>query len=187
MKNFFIITITAVLIFGIGYFIDSNSLSRPKLTKSNEDQVINVEMSVPSFKFLKMDGTFSQIEDYKGKIVILNFWATWCAPCVTEFPVILDIISKNKDVVFIAISNDNDATEVHKFTQKMRTINAIIDSPQVVIGLDREREISVSSFNVLRLPETFIINRDFKLVQKVIGSDAWLNGTTEKFLATLKR
>ncbi len=187
MKNFFIIVFAASLIFGIGYFIDSNSLSRPKVAVSTEDKVINVEMSVPTFKFLKMDGTFSSIEDYKGKIVILNFWATWCAPCVTEFPAILKIVSENPDVVFIAISNDNDANDVHKFIKKMKAISPTIETNQVVIGLDREREISVSSFNVLRLPETFIINRDFKIVQKVIGGDAWLNGTTKNFIATLKR
>ena len=128
-----------------------------------------VQMKVPEFSFTTLDGQTHNIADFHGKIIVLNFWASWCAPCQKEFPDLLHIAAdKKEDVVLIALSSDIDQDAVDKFLRKIN----FAPSENVLIAIDRDQHITEGLFQTYRLPETWIINRHQILKSKLIGA-AW--------------
>ena len=73
----------------------------------------------PQFTFLDIAGKEYALSDYAGKIVILNFWASWCAPCITEFPHLLSFAAANPDIILIALSSDKDKAVVENFLKRL--------------------------------------------------------------------
>jgi len=185
MKNFFIIIVAALLIFAIGYYRDSNTIPNSSTISKGVDESLSVQMSVPSFKFTTLNGEVKNIQDFKGKIIILNFWASWCGPCMEEFPAMLKIIASMPDARLVAISSDDSTRDIEKFLSKFKQSKELIKQQRILISLDQKREISSTHFNVLRLPETFIVNRKFKIIKKVVGSGPWVQGDIQSFLQSL--
>ena len=115
------------------------------------------------------DGKNHKISDFKGRIVVLNFWATWCPPCVREMPS-LDNLAKSfdaKDVVVVAVCKD----PIHKETAK-----------KLVSGFDKDRfqlffetsgEGSTSSEKLQGLPTTYILDRKGYLIGSLTGGTEW--------------
>lgn len=99
-----------------------------------------------------------QLESLKGKIVVLDFWATWCSPCVAAFPENNELSNKykNKDVVFIAITDD-PKEKLENFLKKVK-----ID---FCVGRDDDKQ-EFKNYNVTGRPAMFIINRDGMLVYR---------------------
>ncbi len=129
----------------------------------------------PDAEFTTLDGEPVRINDFRGRILLLNFWATWCPPCLREFPILLDIVARSeKEVALLAVSHDSRATDIPPYLDRFRRRHgAVLDSPETLIALDASRETSQNLFNVVLLPETFIIDRDGRIQRKVVGSEAW--------------
>lgn len=121
------------------------------------------------FEIKAHDGRILTFLELKGKVVILNFWASWCSPCVEEFPSMFKLVKEfNGEVVLVAVSQDKDRKEMEKFIQ-------IFDgeySKDVFFLKDRDKAIA-SLYKIDALPESFIFGRDLKLVQKKSGADDW--------------
>ena len=121
----------------------------------------------PGFTFTDLNGKSYASNDFKGKTVILNFWATWCPPCVKEFPVLLQIAAKHKDkVVFIALSSDIDDDTIKKFLAAQK----IKSSANVIIARDAAN-IGGDLFQTFQLPETFVIDAAGRIRAKFTGAD----------------
>jgi cytochrome c biogenesis protein CcmG/thiol:disulfide interchange protein DsbE len=119
--------------------------------------------------------TLSQL---RGKIVVLNFWATWCAPCVEEVPSLeqLQQRMKNKGVVVLAVSVDEDPSAYHDFLQKHKVdLLTIRDATQK----------SNSLYGTFKFPETYIIDRDGVMRRKFIGEVDWSEPEIVDFLGKL--
>ena len=185
MKSVLVIVVSTFLIFSAGYLLDSSSIPTEQTQDTDRDELVDIEIKVPDFKYTLLDGTVKQISELKGKIIILNFWASWCGPCKEEFPEMLNIVKENKDVVLVAISNDSSKKDVLKFIKKMKKENIDLNQDRSLVAHDIYKEVSSELFNVLRLPETFIIDRNFKIVKKVIGSHYWVNKEMAKFIKGL--
>ena len=108
------------------------------------------------FKLTKLDGSTLEMNSFRGKVVVINFWATWCGPCLTELPLFEKVIAKYKgdnDVVFLAITTDEDRELVspflkqHKFNlpvayaEYLDELFAISSIPTTIV-LDRKGETS---------------------------------------------
>ena len=120
------------------------------------------------FTLEKMDGSPLKLSDYKGKIIILNFWASWCNPCVEEFPSMIKLIDKmNKDVMVIAVSTDDQKKDIEAF---MKVFG--IPRPGFEVVWDKDKKI-MGEYGVEKVPESFLIGRDFKLIRKVLGIENW--------------
>ena len=149
-----VMVVTLMLVFGI----------RKSRRASPPAQATTTGMKMaPDFTLQSLDGKTVHLSDFRGKAILLNFWATWCEPCKVEMPWIVDLqkkyASQGLQVVGVAM-DDASPDEITKFTQQMG-----VNYP-VVIGKD---EVADSYGGLPFLPTTFYIGRDGKIVDKVLG------------------
>jgi peroxiredoxin len=126
--------------------------------------------AAPDFTANKWGGGDLKLSDYKGKVVILDFWATWCPPCKASMPHLQQIHEtvKGQDVVVLAVcvSDTREAYEKWVPEHKELTFQFAFD-PQ---GRDRSKpNISRGLYNVSGIPTTYIIGKDGKVVDSVLG------------------
>jgi cytochrome c biogenesis protein CcmG/thiol:disulfide interchange protein DsbE len=117
----------------------------------------------PDFALKDADGKTVHLSEYRGKAVLLDFWATWCPPCKLEIPWLIDLERKNKDRGFevLGVSMDEEGWEVVKPFMKEVGMNY-----RVVIGNDSTAEMYGG---VESLPTTFMIDREGKIASIHIG------------------
>jgi cytochrome c biogenesis protein CcmG/thiol:disulfide interchange protein DsbE len=123
---------------------------------------------VPDFSFPDLNGKSVSLSQFGGKAVLVNLWASWCAPCVKEFPSLKGLVEHFKgDLVVLAISHDHTREDLDSF------IKAFGEVPKdFVILWDKERKSS-ELFGTDQLPETYILNREHKMVRKIAGEQVW--------------
>src|SRR5262249_38542868 len=116
----------------------------------------------PRFRVTDLEGKPISLDEAKGKIVLLNFWATWCGPCRAEIPDLVELQKKYKDQLqIIALATDEDEpSEVKRFAEKAGInyrIGMASDSLRVDYG------------GIPALPTAFLIDREGRVVQKHVG------------------
>ena len=111
-------------------------------------------------------GNTVRLSDFRGKVVFLNFWATWCAACVVEMPSMekLHRRLKDKDFVMIAINMQESDVQVKAFFEKMKLSFAAL--------LDSNGEVA-TGFAVNALPTTFVLDKEGRIVGAAIGPREW--------------
>ena len=131
----------------------------------------------PDFTVQDSDRTVT-LSQLRGKIVVLNFWATWCPPCIDETPSLVQLQQRFKDkgVVVLGISWDKDDDAYHKFLKEYK-----IDFPTV---RDDERH-SGKLYGTFIIPETYIIDRNGILRRKFISAVDWNEPEIVDFLSKL--
>nr|WP_302543411.1 TlpA disulfide reductase family protein [Butyricimonas faecihominis] len=152
MKRVFIFMVSLLV---LGTLARVNAQEKETLVKVGDD--------VPEFVVEMFDGQKINIKDLKGKIVLINFWATWCPPCQEELKrVQKEIIDrfKGKDFVFLAISREESKEQVKKFRER--------NGYTFPMGLDPERKI-YSKFATATIPRNFIIDKKGKIVEIEVG------------------
>ncbi|MFZ0793096.1 MAG: redoxin domain-containing protein [Candidatus Korobacteraceae bacterium] len=122
-----------------------------------------VDSPAAAFSLQDLDGKALSLANYRDKVVLLNFWATWCTPCRGEIPQFIDYQSKYgpQGLQLIGISMDDDAKPVHDFYQQFK-----MNYP-VAIG---SASLAESYGGVLGLPVTFLIGRDGRIAAKYVGA-----------------
>jgi thiol-disulfide isomerase/thioredoxin len=106
-----------------------------------------------------------KLSQFRGKPVLLNFWATWCPPCVQEVPGLVALQQEMGDkVTIVAVSMDVDEEAYKAFTAKKM--------PGVLTVRDPEHKSS-SLYGTFAYPETFLIDKDGKIQRKFIGPMEW--------------
>ena len=132
-----------------------------------------VHPAAPDVQFTKLDGVPFKLKDLKGRVVLLNFWATWCIPCRSEIPS-LSAMQKDLDsrgLSVIGVSYDDTADLIQQFQKD------IPQSYQIVLG---GRDVG-SQLPASPLPTTYIIDRQGRIRKKIIGEQ-----TREAFEAVIK-
>ena len=135
-----------------------------------------VGKQAPDFTLLDMQGRQVSLSQFRGKVVILNFWATWCPPCRKEMPSMERLYRdfKEKDMVMLAVNVDENGKQaVREFLRRMPYSFPIL--------LDNEN-IAQNSYGVFRFPESFVIDRNGVVIEKIIGARNWLSGPTFKLI-----
>ena len=122
----------------------------------------------PDFDLAVLDGDKpASLETYKGEFVLLNFWATWCPPCLEEMPYIETAYNKFKDRGFtvVAISSDEEGeSAVAPFIEKLGLTFPVL--------LDTDKAVS-SEYGAHNLPMTFILNREGEVIAGAVGERNW--------------
>ena len=117
--------------------------------------------SAPDVQFTKLDGSLLHLKDLRGRVVLLNFWATWCIPCRSEIPSLsaMEKDFESRGLSIIGVSYDDTADLVQQFQKD------IPQSYQVVLG---GREVG-ADLPAAPLPTTYIIDREGRIREKIIG------------------
>ena len=123
--------------------------------------------SAPAWKLKDVDGNVVSSEQFKGKVIVVDFWATWCGPCRAEIPGYIELQKKyGKDgLVIIGVSCDTDkhaAQTVKNFVQKQGM------NYQVVMGDD---DVQAAFGGMDAIPTTFIIDRQGQIRDRKVGSE----------------
>lgn len=137
-----------------------------------KDELVGVDVGskAPMFSGATMTGSIpsKSLADYKGKVVLLNVWATWCGPCRTEMPSIEALHKalgpKGLHVVAVSIDDPGKADDIRKFLRDFGlTFEVLHDSTQAI----------QAAYQTTGVPETFIIAADGTIRKKVISAADW--------------
>jgi peroxiredoxin len=132
----------------------------------DDGEMTKVEIAVkaPDFSLKDLEGNTVKLSDYSGKVVVLDFWATWCHACKEAAPVLESIYQKHKDDDFILLgitldsgfgAEENVRTFVEKYEQTYR-----------ILWDDKKTS---NAYGVLRIPTTYILDREHVIVDRIIG------------------
>jgi cytochrome c biogenesis protein CcmG, thiol:disulfide interchange protein DsbE len=119
-----------------------------------------------------------EIRDFRGQIVLLNFWATWCAPCVEEMPSLVQLQRRMKDrgITVVAVSVDVDGDAYHNFLKDHQIDLLTVRDPN---------QKANNLYGTFKFPETYIIDRDGIVRRKFIGAVDWSQPEIVDFLTKL--
>ena len=137
------------------------------------------EVSQAEF-FLEDDGGKASLQDYQGKVVLLNFWATWCAPCRKEMPMLSDLQTQlgGDDFEVITLATGRNSPEgIAKFFGEIGVENL----PHYM----DHRQAIARDMGVLGLPVTIILNREGQEIARLMGDADWSSDSAKDILQTL--
>lgn len=136
---------------------------------------------IPQISFKEYNGAKVEISQFKGKVLIVSFWASWCGPCLEEMPSLISLIESQKgNVELIAISADYSKEDLESFFKSYPKIM----SQNIHVVWDEDSSLA-RSFAVDRLPESFVVGKDQKLVKKIVGSINWHTEESMAFMSAL--
>ncbi len=141
-------------------------------------QAPNEQVDGPEFSLSDLTGKTVHLKDFRGKLILLNFFATWCHPCREEMPGMERLFRSHraKGFVVVAVNLQESAKMVRPFVEKLKLSFPIV--------LDVEGTIS-REYGVRALPVTFLIGRDGKILWRAIGGRDWESAEARKYFAQL--
>lgn len=114
-----------------------------------------------------------------GPLVILNFWASWCGPCIQEMPSLMRLASQNPETVtLIAVSEDESLKDLKKFLG----LYPMTQAKNIFLIHDLDRRLSLG-FGVNKFPETFVFDREFRPITKINGAVDWSTINLQELIA----
>jgi cytochrome c biogenesis protein CcmG/thiol:disulfide interchange protein DsbE len=127
--------------------------------------------------FTVADGTNSvHLASYRGKVVLLNFWASWCGPCIQETPGLEDLHHDRPDLAILGVSIDEDQDAYSRFLVRHHVDLITVRDP------DKK---AANLYHTEGWPETYIIDRKGVIRRKIVGDPDWSNPEIRAFLQTL--
>ena len=123
-------------------------------------------VAAPGFELTDVDGRTQKLSDYLGKVVVLNFWATWCPPCRYEMPSMQRGWEKvrDEDIVFLGVNVGEDEDTVFMFFADYP-----VDFPLL---LDKDAKV-IAQYPVTGLPTTYVIDPQGRITHRAVGGRAW--------------
>jgi peroxiredoxin len=148
--------------FALGYLFD-HSESRHSSNAASSVRANKQRHNAPDFALKDADGRVVHLSDYRGKVVLLDFWATWCGPCKIEIPWFMEFQRKDqgRGLVVLGVSMDDEGWEVVKPFVARQKMNY-----RVLIGNDQTAQLYGG---IDALPTTFLIDREGKIADVHVG------------------
>ena len=143
---------------------------------------VTVGSKAPPIVGVTLDGTNTpkKLDDYSGKVVLLNVWATWCEPCRVEMPSIeklhKEFGTQGLAVVAISVDDPGAETRILDFVKEYGLTFEVLHDP---------RQITTRHYQITGYPETFIIARDGTIRRKMIGPDDWSSRANQALVREL--
>lgn len=146
-----------LLVLGIALLSLWSNLRRPARARP---------VAAPSFVLPDLSGKVMKMQDLRGKVVLLNLWATWCPPCVEEMPTLQALAKKmaGRDFVLLAVSQDEQPKVVGRWIAERGFTFPVLLDERGQVGAD---------LGVTGYPETFIVDRQGQIVHHHVGYRDW--------------
>ena len=154
-----ILTGTLAVLAGILVWVVAGTLEPP---------LVNAGDTAPKFSVVTEDGKTITPSNFGGKLLVLNFWASWCAPCVAETPTLNQFqrTFAGKGVVVLGVSMDRNEKQYKDFLARYRI--------SFETSRDPEGDIS-ASYGTFQFPDSYIIDPSGKVVEKIINAQNWMD------------
>ena len=152
----------------------------PKLEAPSPEnmKITNIDFDTNVLQFSNLDGNIFSIQDFKGKNLFINYWATWCNPCLAEMPSMAELYDRfkdNEDIAFLYLSRE-----------ELNTIKEYIPNDESLQKIPIYKVLTDDEFFATSgIPTTFIINSNGEVVVKDIGSAFWNDESVYKFIDNL--
>ena len=132
----------------------------------------------PAPQFTITDGTESiDLQKLRGKVVVLNLWATWCAPCQEELPSLLAMQKDLPGVTVVGVSMDTDEAVYRRFLEQHHvTLLTVRDGDGRINAL----------YGTVQIPETYVIDQKGNLRRKFVSAQDWTSPEIEQYLKSLE-
>jgi len=139
-------------------------------------------MTLPGLEFRDLQQNKLDLgELLKNKVVIINFWATWCEPCAEEFPSMVKLLERYGDnLVVLAVSNDSVKDDILTFAKAFN----LDQQKNLILLWDKDLPIS-KLFKVNKLPESYVFDKKGLLTKKVVGTRDWANDDAFEYFKIL--
>jgi peroxiredoxin len=120
----------------------------------------------PALELKDLDGRPHRLSDYRGRVVLINFWATWCAPCRDEMPSIQELKRKlaNRPFVVLAVNLDEPESRIRNFLAQVKVDFTVL--------LDPDRQVA-KAWQARILPASFVIGPDGRIRYSLVGEINW--------------
>jgi peroxiredoxin len=144
----------------------------------NKGYALKPGTQAPGFRLPSLGGGEVNLASQRGRIVVVNFWATWCPPCVAEMPSLERLYRTltPEGLAVVTVSTDEDQAELRKFVSQHRlTLPVLMDPGGRVAGGD---------YRTTGYPETFLLDRQGRILRHVVGPAEW---DSPEMLADLRR
>ncbi len=146
------------------------------------DGPVTVGSLAPDFELPLLDGGTIRLSDLRGKVVFLNFWATWCAPCLVEMPD-MDLLNRSLDhpgFVMLSVSVDEGGEQVVRsiLEENSWSFPVLMDARQANRRLSSR---TGRAFGISGVPETFIINPGGYIVRHEVGPRKWASSKEQEY------
>ncbi|MEM6524833.1 MAG: TlpA disulfide reductase family protein [Bacteroidota bacterium] len=176
MATIFLVLYLTGLHTDVAAFAQRIILSTGVFTADTEIPVSEQKNIDYNFKLQDLQGTVVSLEDFKGKVIFVNIWASWCAPCIAEMPNIQSLYDKIDDdnIAFIMLSMDRDPEKAKKFIRRKDF------TFPVYLAASKVPEV----FRAPSIPTTMVISSDGKIVSKKVGM---ANYDKKSFINFLKK
>ncbi|WP_446743609.1 TlpA family protein disulfide reductase [Silvibacterium acidisoli] len=139
------------------------------------DHPAQVGTAAPGFTIT--DGAQTvRLSDYHGKVVLLNFWASWCAPCIEELPSLIALQKQMPEVTVIAVNFEDEEDSYRQFLK---------DNHVDLLTIRDASEKSNHAYGTTRPPETYVIDKQGIIRRKFIGPQQWTGPEIENYLRNL--
>ena len=164
-----VLAIILVILAASAFYAKYKPFNEAKQQDVKTTQTADVDKSsgkemAPDFSLKDLNGKSLKLSDYRGKIVILNFWGVWCQYCKIEMPDLNElnkIITKDNDVVLLAIDVKESIT----------TVKSYLDSNNISLNVLMDNEGAVAqNYGITGYPTTFVVNRDGSVYTKIPGA-----------------
>lgn len=176
MKWILLLLMVCIIIPGLHYtgfitLFEDSSPAGDKKKSSLEKEIKWSAIPSPKWQAQDLNGNVFSLEELKGQIIILNFWASWCLPCHKEFPELIAVTKWAKGSVSLAaVSVDSSKEDIKDFLKRYPEFPNRINKKKQYMRIIWDPNYKIAKqFNVVKFPETFILNRDLKIVKKYTG------------------
>jgi len=169
----FIIIFIGAILFFFEHFIEAPiSITDVQINKNFDEKKSSVGYLAPDFSLRNLKGNYESLDSYRGQVVVLNFWATWCAPCRVEMPSFEKLYRRyrSEGVAVLAVTLDKNAgPKIKSFVDEYELSFPIL--------LDEKGEVE-RLYPSMTIPFTYVIDREGRVVARVDGAKNWESNET---------
>jgi cytochrome c biogenesis protein CcmG/thiol:disulfide interchange protein DsbE len=133
----------------------------------NKGYALKAGSEAPGFRLSSLGGGEVDLAAQRGKVVVLNFWATWCPPCVAEMPSLerLHRALAPEGLAVVTVSTDEDEGELRRFISERGLTLPVLKDPG--------GRVAAGEYRTTGYPETFVLDREGRILQHVVGPAEW--------------